>query len=361
MGNFLENDGSQSEPNQIERDFDSLLKPDYTIQVWRTAPANWTGYLDRITIQAGDDMVSIFDEIIERFGGQSYKLKLCNEKGQYVSQRPFECRSYPPKLEGRDLRKQDFPPPPNPEQAPIVQRLEHPVRTLGSVEEMGTVFDRIERMMERLDQKNAEMIKTIVATVAPKSSPSILSGVDEILSFTEKMQVLKKAFGAAEGAIQDNPESTQLFSLLSNVATQLFQPAAPQVLPAGQGALPPRQPATQPATRRQQPVQHAPQTGAQTQPTEDEARRFLGYLGAQPAEQIADVFWAFVDNMPDSKRNNILSRIDSRLSEEREVDLGDDEKPDETDPNTETTDEEPGGLGVSGPSGHGGPRGIPSL
>jgi hypothetical protein len=334
--------------NQIERDFEEQLQPDYFVQVWRILPSNAAGYLDRISIGQGDSVAGILDEVIERFGGQSYKLKLCNQKGQYVSWMPFECRSYPPKLEGRELKRTPDPQP-VPEQTAIVQRLEQPRHTFGDVDGISNIFEKMERLFDRMDQKHTETIKTIVETVAPKSALSLMSGVDEVLSFTSKISELKKAFGAAETAIQENPESNQLFGLLSNVVTQLFQ-SQPNPIQAGKGTLPTRTNAQPQQSRRQEPVQQQPKPRMTQQPTEEEARRFMQFLAAQPPQQIADVFWAFVDNMPDPKRDDILTRIDTRLSNERGVEFGDDEDPNDTDPETEQPEHREGVEGAFGPA-----------
>jgi len=91
----------------------------WSIEVRRVEPYWCAGLLCTIPIIDPDRPVD-FDGLVKQWGGQTLRLKLKNQKGQYKGGGTLVARSWPPKVNGKVITEQDIlhPPGVDPERVP---------------------------------------------------------------------------------------------------------------------------------------------------------------------------------------------------------------------------------------------------
>lgn len=171
------------------------IRPGYRLSIHRVRPSWCSGFLERIDCTE-EDPVDL-DYLVNEWGGEVLRLRLCDDTGTYKRGSDLVLRSYPPRFQGQIIHREDRfaeqtgkrqNPDPGPQTIPLPQ----PSQQLDIVGILG--------LLQKTRKEDLTTLRALLGTATPPTPaiPESRSSLDDLLEFAEKWKQLQKLFGTEQ-------------------------------------------------------------------------------------------------------------------------------------------------------------------
>lgn len=342
---FDPNDVTESlKSNETDDQFDALaeglaqLSPNWKVSIQRVQPAWCKGHLETIDIYDPSDHGIDMDYLIRKWGGRKLWIRILNEKGQYKSSGTINLFSFPPRVNGQELREHevygmtenDNPNRPNFQPMTIAPATtQHQQGGLGL--DIGKLIDII--MKKGGAGADVGSILQIMEYARSQSQPQpqmqLQGMMEQMAGMMGMFTQMRQLFGDMQGGGGGGGTDDSLTPMIGEVAKALLtrqQPAAAAPPPRGSLA-PPRQQfqAPPPPPKPQLQAQPAPTPipvpdQGQNEPDDFDIVEKLGSdLSNLDPEDAAEAVMLAMDSMPEEKRG-LAMRAFFSMGEQRQLD-----------------------------------------
>lgn len=280
----------------------SDIAPGWQVDIQRIQPGWAKGHLESIDVQEGDEPISM-NYLTETWGGNVLRLRVKDNRRNYVGGCDVPLYSFPPKVWGKPLR------------SPMETQAEEKASPLNGLTQVETMLGLVERLKGKPDLTTAEMLQLFLKMNRPAPQPDPMA---QILATVQAIKQMRGIFGddkpdpAPSVASGDGDNMiAQINSLLDTFLKIKATAEPPKRLISGPspGAVP--NPAPSPITDA---------------------------LKTMDSKQIAETFLGSVGQLPEEKRTAIFQNIFDMLGINQDGDDYD-EVDEDDDPDLETLDD----------------------
>jgi hypothetical protein len=251
------------------------IKSGWTIRVYRASPAWCKGHLEQIDFDEGDDPIDL-DYLARTWGGEVLRLRVSDERGKYQGNATIQLASYPPRRFGKLLKDPTIEP-----------EIQTSMNSLSGIESLLSIVDRI-RQNETLP------ILKLLLNQQQQAAQPINTGMQQVLETATMFKQLKGIFGEST----ENEKPVNSGTILDTVNSILGAYAQiKKTNPVPQSTIVP-------------PLSPRPQLGFPNPlPIPEKAKGFVDQLTAMHPKDLAENFILAVGNMPEDKRNTVMSTL----------------------------------------------------
>jgi len=305
-----------------------LLRPGYSIQIYRTQPTWCKGYCETVDVLDNDTIDLPY--LVETWGGKAFSLRVCDEKGIWRGNVSFQCASYSPKVRGKKITREGID---GDDELPdgvryvnqpqAIQRQPMPQggsAGMGAGNVMETVVNTIKSLKSMQNDDLALLREALGAT---QIQPRVVGDtIDGVLDTVRKYKELEAVFGGATRQLEDNTKTdgnAQFFGVIKEVL-QALTPRPVAALPVQAAPMAQPQLVQNPSTRNigvYGPGSHGGPKGGE--PTQIGVEDIFPVLQKLDPSQLSEAFYGLLGTMTEDKREEVLKLIFTRLGIEDDI------------------------------------------
>ena len=263
-----------------------------SLSIYRLRPSWCSGFLERL--ECFDDEPIDIDYIIHEWGGKRLKLRICNDRGKYISGADLNLSSYPPRFRRRIMNPDDDWLPSNgPVKVPQQNPQQNPQQTPQQSNQPADVIKLVRELKGILADGKV--------TVAPEPAP-VINPLKQFLETAEALKKVQGLFGSAPTApmAESEPDPTsELFGQITGLITAFRGNPTANPVPKPKRIVP---------DSVQQPV--------------------VDTLAALDPEKYTNILLTSLQKMPENKRETIIANFIRHTGIESLLDGNDDEQED---------------------------------
>lgn len=333
--NFDPNDVTESlQSNETDDQFDALaeglaqLSPNWKVSIQRVQPAWCKGHLETIDIYDPSDHGIDMDYLIRKWGGRKLWIRILNEKGQYKSSGTINLFSFPPRVNGTELKEHEVygmnennnPNRPN-FQPMTMQHQPAPQPGLGF--DIGKIIDLVSKKGSAGADIGSIMQIMEFARGQQQQAPQLqLEGMmAQMTTLMGLMGQMRTMFGDGGGGGGGGSDDS-LSPVIGEVAKALLsrqQPSAQAAPPRGNLTPPRQQFQAPPPPRPQAAPAPVPNPEPNTLDDGDNIEQLATSLANLDPDDAAEAVMLAMDNMPEEKRGLAMQAFFT-MGEQRQLD-----------------------------------------
>jgi hypothetical protein len=328
LGGFQERNLQPTQDERAQARLEYLLanvEKGWKISIIRVDPSWCRGHLETKDVYDDSDQVDI-SYLIDNWGGHRLQLKVHGEDGKIIGGGTVSLFSYPPKVHGQILkRNQHYIPSPAELQAPPPPYYhQQPVSNPAPQLDLRAIVDLLGK------QKGTDvagLLKVLEFSQARQQPAAQLGSMADqmmgLLSLMREMQTVFGAMGGGNGGAAATDDQDGFAPIIAEVVKGLVQRQNPPEVPSRGALVAPRQ------TRRSRPVPRSvPQSEPQPVPTDEHPGEqtpesilsFADDLSRLEADDAAGVVLLALEKMPPDKRNLALQTVAANMDQGTSVD-----------------------------------------
>lgn len=332
--NFDPNDVTETlRQDEHDDQFDVLaeglaaLSPNWKVSIQRVAPSWCKGHLETIDVYDPADHGIDMDYLIRKWGGRKLWIRILNEKGQYKSSGTINLFSFPPRVNGTEIREHEvygMSPEQNPNR-PTYQPMQYQPQ---QQQQQGLGLD-ITKLIDIISKKggagaDASTILQIMEYARSNQQPQMQLNtmMEQMMGMMGVMSQMRQLFGDGGGGGGGGGSDDSFSPIVGELAKALInrQPQQPQQMPPRGALAPPRRQFQASPPPQSKPVSK-PQTD--TLPNDEQdvdiVEDLADKLAALDVDDAAEAAMMAIDSMPEEKRNAVM-RAFLTMGERRQLD-----------------------------------------
>lgn len=283
------------------------LQSGWTVSIARVRPSWCSGYLERIELL--DDEPIDLDYLVNTWGGEVLRLRVCDETGTWRGGADVALRTYPPRRHGKPIKAPDYQDFPEHSGAPAPPAAPPQL----------SPFDAYQKFAKSFQQSRREDIDLIRGMLPKQKTPENV-GLENLSRLAETYEKLHGIFGnnsTPAAAIPGDDDfmgsiNSLLATYMKSKELDAKQPKIPNRIGPPPSTSNHKQPALKPVTAVENDY---PTLGI-----------MADKLAALEATDAADVCIRALGDMPSEKRNEVMSQFlgmmnDTDQDEEQEQEL----------------------------------------
>lgn len=310
------------------------------IKITRVSPTWCAGHLETIHIVDPSEPVDL-DTLISRWGGQVLRITIMKSDGRYCGGGTIACKSYRPRVRGRDITEEDLLE--SPLTRPRFQAPQQPVaQQVNPLGQLGLDIPSLIKLAQGGKGDSGALISKVlepvlymqqqaIAQAAQQPQTNMVAQMEQMMSMMKFMSEMRGMF-SGDGAPDGDGLTPMLGQLLSGImSAKQQQQAAPA--PHPQQHRKPRI-VGPPAPHPQQIAGPPPQTAGHPGPNHQQnvnppsLRELSDYMAKLSPRDAASVAVEAFGAMPEDQRNETIKHFAKDVFDE---DLDDMSDPNDTD------------------------------
>ena len=273
--------------------------------IFRVRPSWCKGHLEVIDI-SHDEPIDL-DYLINTWGGQVLRVRITDEKATYRGGCDLQLMSYPPKVFGQRIYRNQFDAdtPANEPKSHQAMIQPQPAQNVNqSTDTLKSLIGMVTGMQKGETQRFGEMVKQL-----PTEPAAVGQGLGNVVDLIEQVTQLKQLFGGAEeninAAAAGGDESSQIFQMVGEVAKAFLnkepsppQSAAPRIFQQGEPRSLPNPP-----------------------PPDTPKRSLPEILASMDPNKAAEIAFQAMGQMDENKRSEAIKHFMGRLEQVNDLKL----------------------------------------
>lgn len=304
----------------------AALSPNWKVSIQRVAPSWCKGHLETIDVYDPSDHGIDMDYLIRKWGGRKLWIRILNEKGQYKSSGTINLFSFPPRVNGTEIREHEvygMSPEQNPNR-PTYQPMPYQPQ---QQQQQGLGLD-ITKLIDIISKKGGagadmgtilQIMEYARSSQQPQNQMQMM--MEQMAGMMGVMSQMRQLFGDGGGG--GGGGSDDSFSpIVGELAKALInrQPQQPQQMPSRGALAPPRRQFQASPPPKSKPVSKPQPNTSQIDDDEiDIVEDLADKLAALDVDDAAEAAMMAIDSMPEEKRNAVM-RAFLTMGERRQLD-----------------------------------------